>query len=151
MEIVIDNRQSIVEIEDELIKVLNDVAKECLIYEGWDEDYEISLSLVDNKEIQELNKTYRAKDCPTDVLSFPMVDDDSPVMEEKILGDIVISVEKALEQAEDYGHSFLREMAFLTAHSMFHLMGYDHMDPESEEEMQKKQKDVLNKLQIKRG
>lgn len=150
MELVIDNRQNIVMIENDIIIVLEDVAKESLFYEGWDEDYEISLSLVDNKEIRELNKHYRGKDSITDVLSFPMVGDDTPMIGEKILGDIVISVEKALEQSEEYGHSFLREMAFLTVHSMLHLMGYDHIDEEGEKEMQMKQEAILEKLEIKR-
>jgi len=150
MELVIDNRQDKVNIDDNIFTILEKVAKESLLYEGWDEDYEISLSFVDNKEIKELNKYYRGKDSVTDVLSFPMVDEDTPMMGEKILGDIVISVEKALEQSKEYGHSFLREMAFLTAHSMLHLMGYDHMNEDEEEEMQMKQEAILSKLEIKR-
>ena len=150
MELVIDNRQDQVDIDDNIFTILEKVAKESLLYEGWDEDYEISLSFVDNKEIKELNKYYRGKDSVTDVLSFPMVDEDTPMMGEKILGDIVISVEKALEQSKEYGHSFLREMAFLTAHSMLHLMGYDHMNEDEEEEMQMKQEAILSKLEIKR-
>jgi len=150
MELVIDNRQDKVNIDDNIFTILEKVAKESLLYEGWDEDYEISLSFVDNKEIKELNKYYRGKDSVTDVLSFPMVDEDTPMMGERILGDIVISVEKALEQSKEYGHSFLREMAFLTAHSMLHLMGYDHMNEDEEEEMQMKQEAILSKLEIKR-
>lgn len=150
MELVIDNRQDKVNIDDNIFTILEKVAKESLLYEGWDEDYEISLSFVDNKEIKGLNKYYRGKDSVTDVLSFPMVDEDTPMMGEKILGDIVISVEKALEQSKEYGHSFLREMAFLTAHSMLHLMGYDHMNEDEEEEMQMKQEAILSKLEIKR-
>ncbi|AOY77554.1 rRNA maturation RNase YbeY [Clostridium formicaceticum] len=150
MELEIDNRQNIRKIEDELIKILEKLVKASLDYEGWEEDYEVSLSFVDNEEIHGLNKAYRGKDCPTDVLSFPMVDDQGPVLEEKILGDIVISVEKAIEQAEEYGHSFEREMAFLTVHSMFHLMGYDHMDEEEAKEMRTKEEAVLQQLGIKR-
>ncbi|SDK38290.1 rRNA maturation RNase YbeY [Natronincola ferrireducens] len=150
MELIIDNRQDKVNLETDLIEILTKVVEECLVYEGWDEDYEVSLSLVDNHEIQELNRIYRGKDCATDVLSFPMVDDNSPMTEEKILGDIVISVEKAVEQAEEYQHSLKREIAFLTTHSMFHLMGYDHMDEEARRIMDGKEKAVLNKLGIKR-
>ncbi|SNS92111.1 probable rRNA maturation factor [Anaerovirgula multivorans] len=150
MELAIDNRQNIVDIEEELIKILQKAVEACLVYEGWEEDYEVSLSLVDNAEIQQLNKGYRGKDNPTDVLSFPMVDDDTPTMEEKILGDIVISVEKAVEQAEEYGHSFYREISFLTVHSMFHLMGYDHMEEEDEKIMRHKEEEVLMKLGINR-
>ncbi|MCC5910345.1 MAG: rRNA maturation RNase YbeY [Clostridiaceae bacterium] len=150
MELVIDNRQEIMSIEEDLIKILEKVVAASLKEEGWDEDYEVSLSLVNNQEIQGLNRTYRGKDYATDVLSFPLVDDDTPIIEEKILGDIVISVEKAIEQAEEYNHSFQREMAFLTAHSMFHLMGYDHMTEEDEIEMRKKEEAVLNSLGITR-
>lgn len=150
MELAIDNRQNIVEIDDELIKILEKAVEESLNYEGWETDYEVSLSLVDNKEIKELNNAYRGKDCPTDVLSFPMIDEAMPVIEEKVLGDIVISVEKAIEQAEDYGHSFYREMTFLTVHSMFHLMGYDHMEEEDRKIMRNKEESVMTKLGIKR-
>ena len=150
MELAINNRQNIVEVDDELIKILEKAVEESLNYEGWETDYEVSLSLVDNKEIKELNNTYRGKDCPTDVLSFPMIDEAMPVIEEKVLGDIVISVEKAIEQAEDYGHSFYREMTFLTVHSMFHLMGYDHMEEEDRKIMRNKEESVMTKLGIKR-
>lgn len=150
MELAIDNRQNIVDIEEELIKILQKAVETCLDYEGWEKDYEVSLSLVNNAEIQQLNKAYRGKDNPTDVLSFPMVDDDTPTLEEKILGDIVISVEKAVEQAEEYGHSFYREMSFLTVHSMFHLMGYDHMEEEGQKIMRHKEEKVLMKLGINR-
>lgn len=151
MELAIDNRQSIVEIEEELIGTLHRVVEACLDYEGWEKDYEVSLSLVDNVEIQQLNRDYRGKDNPTDVLSFPMIDDETPLMgEEKILGDIVISVEKAVEQAKEYNHSFYREMCFLTVHSMFHLMGYDHMEEDEERLMRHKEEEVLTLLGIKR-
>ncbi|WP_026476304.1 rRNA maturation RNase YbeY [Alkaliphilus transvaalensis] len=146
MNLVIDNRQDLINTSTELIEILSKAVELSLKYEGWDPDFEVSLSLVSNEEIQELNKTYRGKDYATDVLSFPLVDDEFPVGEEKLLGDIVISVEKALQQAEEYGHSFEREMSFLTVHSMFHLMGYDHMDDASEKEMRKKEEDVLSQL-----
>ncbi|NLM04424.1 MAG: rRNA maturation RNase YbeY [Clostridiales bacterium] len=152
MELVIDNRQDIIPVEKDLIELLEKVVKETLIYEGWDDDYEISLSLVNNEEIRELNKNYRNIDDITDVLSFPMIeeDEDFSIIPEKILGDIVISVEKAWDQAKEYGHSFYREMAFLTVHSMLHLMGYDHVDEDTEKEMQDKQEAILTKLKIKR-
>ena len=152
MELVIDNRQDIIPVEKDLIELLEKVVKETLIYEGWDDDYEISLSLVNNEEIRELNKNYKNIDDITDVLSFPMIeeDEDFSIIPEKILGDIVISVEKAWDQAKEYGHSFYREMAFLTVHSMLHLMGYDHVDEDTEKEMQDKQEAILTKLKIKR-
>ena len=99
---------------------------------------EVSVMIVCDKEIQELNLQYRGMDKPTDVLSFPMED-------EEYLGDIVISLPRARAQAEEYGHSIEREIAFLTAHSMLHLMGYDH-----EDEMFAKQEEILNELGYKR-
>ncbi|KAB3533253.1 rRNA maturation RNase YbeY [Alkaliphilus serpentinus] len=143
MSLAIDNRQNIIAIDEQLISILERAVEESLIYEGWDPDYEVSLSLVDNKEIQDLNKNYRGKDYATDVLSFPLVEDEEIDIEEKLLGDIVISVEKAQEQAQEYGHSFSREMSFLVVHSMFHLMGYDHEDEEAEAEMRGREEAVL--------
>ncbi len=150
MSLVIDNRQDKVELAQELSQLLERVVVAALEYEGLNPEYEVSLSLVDNEEIRSLNKLYRGKDYATDVLSFPMEDEEFANVEEILLGDIVISVEKAVEQALEYNHTFEREMAFLTVHSMFHLMGYDHMDKEEELEMRSKEEDVLNKLGIKR-
>ncbi|MBM7614645.1 rRNA maturation RNase YbeY [Alkaliphilus hydrothermalis] len=146
MNLIIDDRQEVMEVSEELLQLLTKAMEASLKHEGWDPDFEVSLSLVNNEEIQDLNKNYRGKDYATDVLSFPMVDDDFPIGEEKLLGDIVISVEKALEQAEEYGHSFEREMSFLTVHSMFHLMGYDHEDEESEGKMRGKEEAVLKQI-----
>ena len=101
-----------------------------LQYEGFPYPAEISVSFVNNEQIREMNRQYRDKDSETDVLSFPMGENGNyDVNHEtgaKILGDIVISVPKAMEQAKTYGHSLEREMGFLTAHSMLHLLGYDH-------------------------
>jgi probable rRNA maturation factor len=151
MELIIDNRQNKINISNELIKQMEEVVLECLRYEEYDEEYEVSLSFVDNEEIHSLNKQYRSVDRPTDVLSFPLIDDEFDFdidIEEKILGDIVISLEKALEQSEEYKHSFEREVCFLVCHSMFHLMGYDHDNDENTKEMRKKEEAVLNKLGI---
>jgi probable rRNA maturation factor len=151
MELIIDNRQNKINISNELIKQMEKVVLECLRYEKYDEEYEVSLSFVDNEEIHSLNKQYRSVDRPTDVLSFPLIDDEFDFdidIEEKILGDIVISLEKALEQSEEYKHSFDREVCFLVCHSMFHLMGYDHDSDENTKEMRKKEEAVLNKLGI---
>ena len=151
MELIIDNRQEKINISNELIKQMEEVVLECLRYEEYDEGYEVSLSFVDNEEIHQLNKEYRSVDRPTDVLSFPLIDDEFDFeidIEEKILGDIVISLEKAIEQSEEYKHSFEREVCFLVCHSMFHLMGYDHDNDENTKEMRKKEEAVLNKLGI---
>lgn len=151
MSLVIDNRQSI-EITPEMIALMERAVEASLAYEGWDPDYEVSLSLVDDQEIQALNRDYRGKDQPTDVLSFPLVEEGMPqIGEEKLLGDIVISVERAVEQAKEYNHSLEREMAFLTVHSMFHLMGYDHMDETSEKEMRRLEEAVLTEIGQIRG
>ena len=109
-------------------------------YDG--RSFEVSVTIVTNDKIRALNAEYRGKDAPTDVLSFPMdeFDDTSHV---EPLGDVVISIERAKKQAEEYGHSLKREIAFLTAHSMLHLLGYDHMEPEEEAEMFRRQKEIL--------
>lgn len=126
---------------------------------------EVNLLLTMNDEIQEMNREFRQIDRATDVLSFPMVDyekagqfdflEDSneyfhPESGELMLGDIVISKEKVLAQAEEFGHSVKREYAFLIAHSMLHLFGYDHMEDEERMTMENMQKEILNQLQIMR-
>lgn len=124
---------------------------------------EISVTVTGNDDIQELNRDYREIDRVTDVLSFPMWDYDGrgaaevlsfaeadPDTHEVCLGDIVICLPRAKEQAEEYGHSLKRELAFLTAHSMLHLLGYDHMVPEEETVMFAKQEAVLSLLGINR-
>ena len=129
---------------------------------------EVNLTLTDNEGIRALNKEFRELDAPTDVLSFPMIDYDSPgdfshldeplaktkyfnlESGELLLGDIVISVERAKEQAKEYGHSLEREISFLTAHSMLHLMGYDHMEEDERELMEEKQEKILQDMGITR-
>ena len=152
MELIIDDRQNKLKISEELIEKIKDIILECLDYEGYDDDYDVSLSFVDNKEIHELNKMYRGIDRATDVLSFPMLSDDEfeIELEEKSLGDIVISLERAFEQSIDYNHSFEREGCFLVCHSMFHLLGYDHDTEENTKEMREKEEYILNKLSITR-
>lgn len=112
---------------------------------------------MDNEEIHQINKQFRGIDRPTDVLSFPQLTfEEGEIMDrnengEVVLGDIIISLERAREQAEEYGHSLKREIAFLTAHSMLHLLGYDHMEPEEEKEMFAKQKEILELAGIPRA
>lgn len=124
--------------------------------EGIDDNAEVSVTLVDNESIRALNSEHRGIDRATDVLSFPMLTEEGfevdPDTDAIILGDIVISLERAREQAEEYNHSFRREVAFLLTHSLFHLLGYDHVNSEEEErEMFAKQERVLEKLGITRG
>lgn len=139
------------------------VIEAALDYEECPYEAEVNLLLTTNDEIQKMNAQFREIDRATDVLSFPMVDYDTPgdfaFLEEAdeyfhpesgelMLGDIVISKEKVIAQAEEYGHSEKREYAFLIAHSMLHLMGYDHMEDEERICMETKQKDILNRLDI---
>lgn len=117
---------------------------------------EVSINFVNNSEIQEINRNYRQLNKPTDVLSFAMqeqADDELDIVGEDIplvLGDIVISVEKAEEQAKDYDHSLERELGFLTVHGFLHLLGYDHMDKEDELKMFKRQEEILGEFGIER-
>ena len=126
---------------------------ETLEYEKFPYDAEVSVTLCDNKYIRELNKNYRNKDKHTDVLSFPMYDSGNFDIGEcicgAVLGDIVISLERAKEQAKEIGNSFLREIAFLTIHSTLHLLGYDHeRSPEDDDIQCKKQKEILETVEI---
>lgn len=123
--------------------------------EGIDDTAEVSVTLVDNEGIRELNREHRDIDRETDVLSFPLGDDDGyevdPDNDAIMLGDIVISLEKAAQQAQEYGHSYRREVAFLITHSLFHLLGYDHVNSDEEEKLMfSKQEKVLDKLGITR-
>lgn len=150
----------------DLEELFQKVAEKALDFENCPYEAEINLILTDNASIQEINKENREIDAPTDVLSFPMLDYDTPSdfskveddfsdcfnpeTGELILGDIIISAEKAREQAEAFGHSLTREIAFLIAHSMLHLFGYDHMLPEEAAVMESKQKQILEELGINR-
>ena len=123
--------------------------------EGFGHPAEVGVTFVDDEEIHRLNKEFRNVDAATDVLSFPLgengVYDDDPETGAKMLGDVVISVEHAVRQAEEYGHSFQREMAFLTVHSMLHLLGYDHVNGGIEAAtMREKEEDVLLKMGLTR-
>ena len=115
------------------------------------ENVEFNIIFVDSKTIHEMNRTYRNVDRVTDVISFALEDNKTIELDHRLLGDIYICIEKAEEQAKEYGHSFLRELSFLTIHGLLHLLGYDHMEKEEEEIMFKKQEDILNEFGIKRG
>jgi len=142
MTIDIDNRQMLDYDESIIIKAVNcTVARENDT--GLMEYGELSVSLVDNKEIHDLNRKYRGIDTPTDVLSFPM--------DGYLLGDIVISMEKAVEQAKEYGHGIERELGFLVTHGMLHLLGYDHEDENSEREMFAIQEEILEAMALGRN
>lgn len=130
--------------------------KTTLAHESFIRDAEISLTFVDNEGIRELNRTYREKDSATDVLSFPLYDfyaGETPLGDGRVeLGDIVLSLERAKEQAEELGHSYEREAAFLCVHSVLHLLGYDHeRSPEDEEIMCSRQREIMKKLKLTEG
>lgn len=128
--VIIDNKQKNVKIPTGLRMLIRRCCNAVLRMEKFEGPAEISVTFVNNEQIHELNRQYRGKDMPTDVLSFPMgengVYDVNHDTGAKILGDIVISMEKAVEQAKRYDHSLEREVGYLTAHSMLHLLGYDH-------------------------
>ena len=138
----------------------------CLEHERFEYAVEVNLTLTNNEGIHIINKEYRQIDRPTDVLSFPLLsydkpgdfsfledeneDNFNPDTGEVMLGDIIISVEKVFEQANEYGHSPRREFAFLITHSMLHLFGYDHMEPDEATVMETKQRAILEGLNILR-
>ena len=150
--------------------IINRVINEAVDYAKCPYEAEVNVTLTDNYEIKKINAEYRNIDNPTDVLSFPMLnfavpgdfdgisdelendveDYFNPDSGELMLGDIVVSVEKVVEQAEKYGHSQERELAFLVAHSMMHLFGYDHMEPDEAAVMESKQREILDNLGITR-
>jgi probable rRNA maturation factor len=146
-------------------KVAKDVVNTAMDYMKFPFEAEVSITLTDNDGIHEINKAFRKIDAPTDVLSFPMIayeepgdfslieeNDDlfNPESGEVILGDIVLNVPRIHSQANEYGHSDLREYAFLIAHSMLHLFGFDHMTEEEATVMETKQREILDILKISR-
>jgi probable rRNA maturation factor len=162
MGVYIENSQDKVDIKDEIIKLMNKSIEIIMENENFADEYNIDVMIVDNEKIREINSEYRDIDKPTDVLSFPIVDmydgeiksslgdidkDEGAI----ILGDIIISIEKAVEQALEYGHSLEREMIFLLTHGVYHLLGYDHDNEEREKKMLEKQNTVLNKMGLKRA
>ena len=156
IKVIITNKQKDVKIPTGLRMLIRRCCNAVLKMEKFEGSVEVSVTLVNNKQIRELNSIYRNIDRVTDVLSFPMTDEGEdftldPETGCYMLGDIVISLEKALAQADEYGHSFKREVAFLTVHSMLHLLGYDHERSEEEErEMFGKQEIVLEAMGLTR-
>ncbi|STO07809.1 rRNA maturation RNase YbeY [Exiguobacterium aurantiacum] len=150
-----DEHELLTSAQRELVEaILVHAAKE----EDVEEPSELSVTFLTNDLIQEINRDWRGKDVPTDVISFAfdemgedemdfLLDEDEP----RLLGDLVISVERCREQAADYGHSFERELGFLAIHGFLHLLGYDHMTPEDEAEMTARQEEVLAHFELKRG
>ena len=146
--------------------LIREVIMACMDYEDCPYEAEVNVLLTDNEAIHQINLEQRGIDAPTDVLSFPMADFETPAdfapLEEAsedyfnpetgelLLGDIVISVDRVFSQAREYGHSPKRELAFLVAHSMLHLFGYDHMEETEREEMERRQREILEQMGISR-
>lgn len=141
------------ETEENLEQELSEL-KELLVNVAKDEGLEnilFNVIIIDNSRIREINREYRNIDRETDVISFALEDDKTFNLEEiRVLGDIYISIDKTRSQAEEYGHSFKRELSFLAIHGFLHLLGYDHMEKDEEEVMFKKQEEVLSRYEINR-
>ena len=161
MKVPIRNEQKKFKVDKKIRDLVRLAVKTSLLYMDFPTNAEISVMFVDNEAIRVLNSKHRGIDKATDVLSFPLFeyDEEGEIIEEEldfspngemILGDIVISLERAAEQAEEYGHSFEREIGFLTVHSMLHLFGFDHMTPEDEAEMFEYQTEILEEMGLKR-
>ena len=148
--VVITNNQKTVKVPTGIRMLVRRCCNAVLQLEGFQGPAEISVTFTDNAGIRELNRQYRDKDIDTDVLSFPMgengVYDVDMETGAKILGDVVISMEKARDQAERFGHSFQREVGYLTAHSVLHLLGYDHIDNLEKVRMREKEELVMEQL-----
>ena len=140
-------------VSQEILDTMMKAAELCIDAENIDVDRsEISVTFVDMEEIHQLNRDYREVDSPTDVLSFPQFDDlkDLPEEGEIALGDVVICKDKAEEQAQEFGHSFEREIIYLFVHSVLHLLGYDHMDEDEKKIMRRQEEAVMEQLGITR-
>ncbi len=155
------NEQDKLTVTDEIPAVIKRAVRAAAKVGEFGENIEVSVMLTDNENIRALNRDHRGIDRATDVLSFPLIEFDADrranvdtVDEsengEVMLGDIVISLERAAAQAEEYGHSLLREVGFLTVHSMLHLYGYDHMEEDEEREMFSLQEKILEEMELKR-
>ena len=147
IKVIITNKQKTVKIPTGLRMLVRRTCNAVLRMENFQGSAEVSVTFVDNQGIKELNAQYRDKDTETDVLSFPMgengVWDKDPETGAFILGDVVISMEKAMEQANIYGHSLQREVGYLTAHSVLHLLGYDHVTSEEDEAVMFGKQDII--------
>lgn len=148
MAVLISNLQEEAPFEADLEELVEKVALAVLKQEGYRDGAEVSLVMTDDDYIRELNSKYRGIDSPTDVLSFAQHEGD-PMPDsggEDLLGDVVISLPAAVRQGEEYGHGLRRELAYLTAHGVLHLLGYDHCDPESTSAMREKEEAALKSL-----
>ncbi len=154
MIINLENDQEKIELSDEVLALLQKGLQSVATLNDLEEDSEVDVTIVDDEEIHTLNRDYRGMDKPTDVLSFALDegDDEEPELiggpEEHLYGDIIISAETALRQAEEYGHGLEREMTYLAVHGMFHLLGYDHMTDDEKAEMRAKEEEALRAINL---
>lgn len=150
MELIVDSQ---VEIPKESLECMNRALDEALEKEGvYGDRGQVSLTIVSPEEIQQLNREYRQVDRVTDVLSFPQYvsPDEIPADSMYLLGDVVICMEQAVKQAEEYGHSIQRELVYLFVHSIFHLFGYDHMEEEEKQAMREAEEAVMKQIGLER-
>lgn len=163
----IENEQNLIELDEKLIEAISDTIRYTLENQGVSYEGEVSVLLVDNETIRGINRDTRDIDKATDVLSFPMIDYEPGKTYRElyknhkfgveyfdgdalVFGDVVLSIEKAIEQAEEYGHSIKREVCYLVIHSVLHLLGYDHMDEYDKIKMRTEEEKILNALEITR-
>ena len=158
MEITVNNVQQTLELPQGCERLMEECVSLACQQEGFVQNYAVGIIIMDDAGIRELNRDYRGVDAPTDVLSFAFLEqlEEEPEIiqdggeEILLLGDIVVSAEAVERQAEEYGHSVIRELCFLVVHGIFHLLGYDHQTPEADQLMVAKQKKVLDDLNISR-
>ena len=144
LHIYFENSQDAERVTHQLKLLVRRAIVATLQYEGVSKACEVSVTFTDNEGIRALNRTYRNIDKATDVLSFPLFEESEDT---KQLGDVVLSLERCHEQAAEFGHSFEREVAFLTVHSMLHLLGYDHVNSDEEDaEMRRRQREILESM-----
>ncbi|MDK2888141.1 MAG: putative rRNA maturation factor [Thermoanaerobacter sp.] len=152
MPVLVNNLQEKVPVDDQLVDLVTRAAGEALSLAGGHPDAEVSLVFVDDDYIHRLNREYRGVDRPTDVLSFALQEGEPmpAAGEEILLGDVVISLEMARRQSEEYGHSFEREVAFLVVHGVLHLLGYDHQTEEQRRAMREKEETIMARMGLGR-
>ncbi|MEC1920107.1 rRNA maturation RNase YbeY [Bacillus subtilis] len=157
MSLLIDIVDETGSVSEEMLKEVENLLQFAAEREGVQDQAEVSVTIVSNDDIHQINKEYRGKDAPTDVISFALEEEGEGEVEivgaeiPPVLGDIIISADRTREQAEEYNHSFKRELGFLAVHGFLHLLGYDHMTKEEEEEMFTKQKELLDAYGLKRS
>ncbi|ASZ62076.1 rRNA maturation RNase YbeY [Bacillus subtilis] len=157
MSLLIDIVDETGSVSEEMLKEVENLLQFAAEREGIQDQAEVSVTIVSNDDIHQINKEYRGKDAPTDVISFALEEEGEGEIEivgaemPPVLGDIIISADRTREQAEEYNHSFKRELGFLAVHGFLHLLGYDHMTKEEEEEMFTKQKELLDAYGLKRS